>query len=126
VKRPIVVAVLTGAVALLLITGAWIVVVVNPFEWGAKHSSQFSWDKFKDIRVGQSMADVIDILGDPIASPTIYESLSGNGYTRVCSEIGRCTQYQFAGIQLIGGREAIVITDTRTNRVIGKRINYEP
>lgn len=120
------IAVVIGAAVLLVMAGAWVAVVVNPFEWGAEHSARFTWEKFSEITPGQPMAEVIDILGKPIQSPTTYESRSGNERTQVCREAGRCRQYQFAGVQLVGGREAIVIADARTNTVIDKRVNYEP
>jgi len=111
---------------LLAVAGAWVVIVVNPFEWGAEHSAQFTWEKFNEVKPGQPMAQVIETLGEPIKSPTTYESMAGNERTRICGEVGRCRQYQFAGVQLVGGREAIVIADARTSTVIDKRINYEP
>lgn len=111
---------------LLVIAGAWVAIVVNPFEWGAEHSSRFTWEKFNEVRPGQPLAQVIETLGEPIKAPTIHESTTGHESTRICGEVGRCKQYQFAGVQLVGGREAIVIADARTARVIAKRINYEP
>lgn len=116
-----------SAVAMLLaIAGAWVVVVVNPFEWGAERSARFTWQKFNEVELGQPMARVIETLGEPIKEPTTYKSTTGNERTRICSEAGRCRQYQFAGVQLVGGREAIVIADARKSTVIDKRINYEP
>jgi hypothetical protein len=126
VKRRIVIAVVTGAVLLLVMAAAWVAVVVNPFEWGAEHSVRFTWEKFNEVRPGQPIAQVIETLGEPIKAPTIYESMTGNESTRICTEIGRCKQYQFAGVQFVGGREAIVIADARTSIVVDKRINYEP
>jgi hypothetical protein len=115
-----------GTAMLLVIVGAWVAIVVNPFEWGAEHSARFTWEKFNEVQPGQPMAQVIETLGEPIKSPMTYDSITGNKRTHICSEVGRCRQYQFAGVQLVGGREAIVIADARTSTVIDKRINYEP
>lgn len=125
-RRRIVAVALITAALLLVISLSWVAIVINPFEWGAVQSSGFTWEKFDEIRPGQPMARVIETLGEPIEAPTIYVSATGNERTRICSETGRCRQYQFAGIQLVGGREAIVIADARAGTVINKRINYEP
>jgi hypothetical protein len=124
-RRLIVSAVITLAAAALLV-GCWFAIVVNPFEWGAESSRRFTWEKFDAIQRGESIEQVTKILGDPIRPVASYESASGNEYTRVCSEAGRCRQYQFAGVRLVGGREAIVIADARSGLVLDKRINYEP
>lgn len=124
--RRIVITGIILAAVLLVIAGAWAAIVVNPFEWGAEHSTRFTWEKFDEVRPGQSIAQVIVLLGEPIRSPTVYEGTTANERTRICIEVGRCRQYQFAGTQLVGGREAIVIADARTSTVIEKRINYDP
>jgi hypothetical protein len=109
-----------------LLAGGWYVIVVNPFEWGAISSQRFTWEEFNAVQRGESIQQVMTMLGDPIRPVATYESASGNEYTRVCSEAGRCRQYQFAGVRLVGGREAIVIADARSGLVLDKRINYEP
>jgi hypothetical protein len=126
VKHRIVILSMVGVVVLLVAAGAWVAIVVNPFEWGAEHSVRFTWERFDEVQPGRPIKEVIDILGEPIKPPTTYEGMTDNERTRICGEVGRCKQYQFAGVQLVGGREAIVITDARTSTVIEKRVNYEP
>jgi hypothetical protein len=125
-KRRLVVSCVLALTTAALIVGCWFVVIINPFEWGAESSRDFTWDKFNAIQRGQSIEQVIDVLGAPIRPATAYENATGNEHTRVCSEGGRCRQYQFAGVTMTGGREAIVIADSATGRVLDKRINYEP
>jgi hypothetical protein len=124
-RRLIASAVIAVGVAALLV-GGWYVIVINPFEWGAESSQRFTWEKFNAVQRGESIEQVMKMLGDPIRPVGTYESTSGNQYTRVCSEAGRCRQYQVAGARLVGGREAIVIADARSGLVLDKRVNYEP
>jgi hypothetical protein len=125
-KRRIVPALIIGTAGLSLLGAGWVIVVVNPFEWGAETSATFTWEKFDEVKRGEPIVSVIQMLGQPIERETLYETTTGNELTRVCSEVARCRQYQFAGVRLIGGREAIVIADARTGLVLDKRINYEP
>jgi hypothetical protein len=125
-KKRIVMWLTSSLAAITLFVGCWVAVVVNPFEWGAETSSKFTWEKFGKVQRGETMVRVVDLLGEPIQPAMSYESITGDDRTRVCKEAGRCRQYQFAGVRLIGGREAIIIADARTGTVLDKRINYEP
>lgn len=116
-KRRLIASAVIAVGAAALLVGGWYVIAVNPFEWGAESSQPFTWDKFNAVQRGESIEQVMKMLGDPIRPVATYESTSGNQYTRVCSEAGRCRQYQFAGARPLEGADDdadVIVTRHRT------------
>ena len=71
-------SVIIGAATVIMLAFGWVIVVVNPFEWGAETSASFTWRKFDEVKRGESIARVIEMLGQPIKPAASYESVTGN------------------------------------------------
>lgn len=118
--------VLLSLALVLFICLAWVVLVINPFEWGAVQSSHFSWERFEHIKAGDQIDVVVRELGEPISPPGTYRTNMPGGVLAGCGENSQCKIYKFAGTLLFGGREAIVITNVNSGRVLAKWVNREP
>jgi hypothetical protein len=115
-----------GLAVLVLVSLAWITIVVDPFEWGAIHSGRFAWRTFNSIRAGDKISEVVHKLGKPISPPGLYRTNMPGGALAACGEASQCEIYRFTGTLFIGGKEAIVISDKRSGRVLAKWVNVEP
>ena len=125
-KKIIVRLFVLASIVTLLSVLAWIILVINPFEWGAVYSPSFTWSKFEQVKIGEPIGAVIRRLGYPISPPGLYLTNMPGGRLAACGEPSECEAYKFAGTLLVGGREAIVITNVRTGRVLAKWVNREP
>lgn len=115
-----------GLAVVLFLCLAWCLLVINPFEWGAVQSSSFTWNKFEHIKTGDQIDVVIRELGEPISPPSSYKTNMPGGALADCGANSQCKAYRFAGTLLIGGREAIVIANVNSGRVLAKWVNREP
>lgn len=52
--------------ALLFVIGATTFVMANPFNWGVRKSSQFSFRRFAQIERGTKIEQVVGLLGQPL------------------------------------------------------------
>lgn len=113
-------------VALVLVSFAWVTIVIDPFEWGAIRSDRFTWEVFNRIRAGDQISEVVRQLGMPVSPPGLYRINIPSGVLATCGELSQCEIYRFTGTLFVGGREAIVISDKKSGRVLAKWVNVEP
>lgn len=108
----------------LLLAGAYFFIIFDPFKWGVVQSKNFSWERFATIHEGDSIDDVIKVLGDPVEKPTALNVVTTDPTDR-CIVGGGCTEYRFAGARWGASyKEAIVFTD-RTGRVVMAQARQE-
>lgn len=116
-----------GGIILFLIVSfaviTYAILTFDPWGWGKIRSSKFSWDKFSEIKVGEDIDAVIDLLGAPVRPAEPLTVLTNNPRDP-CLE-GGCKKYLFAG----GAwgptfKEAIVIVDSH-RRVVSANARQE-
>jgi hypothetical protein len=115
-----------GLAVLVLAALAWITIVIDPFGWGAVHSGRFTWGAFNSIKAGDQISGVVHQLGTPIYPPGLYRTNMPGGALAECGETSQCEIYRFTGTLFVGGKEAIVISDKKSGRVLAKWVNVEP
>lgn len=93
-----------------VLAGAYIQVVFNPIGLGIAKSSRFSWARFEQVKRGQTIGEVIELLGEPIRAPEVLEVTEPDD---ICFPT-ECRIYLFFGLSysgwpVLGYREAIVV-----------------
>ena len=88
----------------------WMVLILDPYEWGVVQSEHFTWEKFAAVHEGERVEDVISRLGAPVRGPDRLEALTRDP-ADPCVR-GHCMEYIFAGANWGASyKEAIVIAD---------------
>jgi hypothetical protein len=122
-KHLIIILGLAVLVAAVLAAAGWVVLILDPYEWGVVQSRNFTWEKFATVKKGEHIETVIASLGPPVRKPlqfTVWTDDPADPCVR-----GRCMQYIFAGANWGASyKEAIVIADER-GRVVLARARQE-
>jgi hypothetical protein len=117
---------LAGSTLVLLVVAFFYIFVLDALDWGAIYSKNFTWKKFESIQPGDSIEAVIQDLGEPIRPAGGFKVNMPGDRLLFCKAESRCLKYQFSGTLFFGGREAIVIVDRSSRRVVATWINREP
>ena len=91
--RAVVGIVISLAGICLIVFFAYIVLILDPFNWGEVHSARFSWDKFSRIKEGDAIGKVIESLGDPVEPPKPFSFILASA-SDPC-KLGGCRRYLF-------------------------------
>jgi hypothetical protein len=104
---------------LLLVLAVLYLAFANPWNWFVPHSSEFTWNRFAEIDVGEDLASAVSKLGKPV-SVVPYHGLQ--------MKCPNCTIVFFAGPPpewLPSYREARLVVDP-SGTIVNVRIHEEP
>jgi hypothetical protein len=102
---------------------AYLVLILDPFNWGEVHSAKFSWKKFSQIKEGDAIGNVVELLGEPVEPPKPFSFILASA-SDPCG-LGSCRRYLFSGAAWGSSyKEAIVIVDSK-GRVVESRVRQE-
>lgn len=116
----LIVTVCVGLLAVVVLSAVgWVVLILDPYEWGVVQSRNFTWEKFAAVKKAEQIETVIARLGPPVRKPLQFTVLTDDA-ADPCIR-ARCMQYIFAGANWGASyKEAIVIADERGRVVLAQ------